>query len=79
MKQKIPYVILGSTDYYSVAYCDVLGMEDVIYCSRFTDRQTSFWSRLLTRLTFHPLVNRYIKKPFKWRLILLKAKTLILL
>ena len=65
MKQKTPYVILGSTDYYSVAYSDVLGMEDVIYCSRFTDRQTSFWGRLLTRLTFHPLVNRYIKTPFK--------------
>lgn len=59
------YVIFGCTvDYFNFMYNDLKELSNVRYFSSFWEGSSNILSRLIKRMTFSSIVNRFIKEPF---------------
>lgn len=63
---KYNYVIIGSDQFYSVAYHDVMNMPNVSYHSSIHDGFDSWFSRFLFKCNFYTKINRFIKNPLSF-------------
>lgn len=66
MEYKYNYVIAGGGGFYSVAYRDIVDLENVSYHEGYISKQYPSWVNLLFRINFNLLLNKYVKTPLKY-------------
>lgn len=62
---KYNYIIAGGGGFYSIAYYKIMSLSNVAYFSEYVSGIKSWFLRLLVRINFNVIINRYIKTPFR--------------